>query len=195
MEMVGAVMPFVVAGLVLVGVLCLIDMLLTFAVLRRLREHTARLAEIPDFTMNSGPEYAAKFAGRPLPAFSARAIDGAEVSTPSLTGRPGLVAVFSAGCGPCRDQYPVFADWAGVADANAMALVTGPDGREAAEMTGRLAGVSVVVAGAEADTLADTLGVTVFPTFLQLDDAGVVVKAETNLSMMPIVDPAELARR
>lgn len=188
-------MPFVVAGLVLVGVLCLIDMLLTFAVLRRLREHSARLAEIPEFTMNGGPEYSAKFAGLPLPEFSARAVDGAEVSTPSMRGRPGLVAVFSAGCGPCRDQYPVFAAWAGVADANAMALVTGADSTEAAEMTGRLADVSVVVAGAEADALADRLGVTVFPTFLQVDDAGVVVKAETNLSMIPIVDPAEMARR
>ena len=37
-------MPIVIAAVTIVGVLCVLDLLLTFGVIRRLREHTAMLA-------------------------------------------------------------------------------------------------------------------------------------------------------
>lgn len=39
-------MPFLVTAVVLVGLLCAVDLLLTFAVLRRLREHTEELGRL-----------------------------------------------------------------------------------------------------------------------------------------------------
>jgi hypothetical protein len=192
-ESVSVPMPLVVSGFILVGALCLLNLLLTLGVLRRLREHSARLAEVPDFSMEDGPAYSAKFTGRPLPDFSARAIDGTQISPQSLMGSPGMIAVLRVGCGPCHEQLPGFVGWAGDTDATATALVTGPSS-DATDMIGRLADVSVVVAGREADALAETLGVNVFPTFLEMDSSGVVVRAETHLSRMDIPDPAQTVR-
>ena len=186
-------MAFVVSGFIVVGGLCLLNMLLTFGVLRRLREHSAQLAEIPDFSMDDGPGYSAKFIGRPLSGFSARAIDGTLVSSESLTGNAGMIAVLRIGCGPCHEQLPGFVAWASNTDATATALVTGAES-DAREMTDRLAKVSVVVAGREADELAEALGINVFPTFLEIDSTGVVVRAETSLSRMNVTDPADPIR-
>ncbi|WP_204012268.1 TlpA family protein disulfide reductase, partial [Virgisporangium aurantiacum] len=166
-----------------------LDMLMTFAVLRRLREHSARLAELPDFNMNDGPGYSATFTGRPLPEFSVRAVDGTPVSTRTVAGARVLIAVLRVGCGPCHDQLPDFAAWARDTDAVALSLVTGPH-RDAAEMIATLADVSTVVAGRAADALAETFAVTVFPTFLELDADGVVVRAETHLSRMTTAEAA-----
>lgn len=186
-------MPYVVSGLVLVAALCLLDMLMTFAVLRRLREHSVRLDALPDFNLADGPGYSAKFKDRPLPDFRARTIDGTEVSPGSIMGKPGLIGVLRAGCAPCHEELPEFAALAAEGDATAISVVTGP-AEDAAEMIEHLAGASVVVAGPAADTLAEALGVTVFPTFLDLDAAGVVVQAESHLSRMNVQDRAGLAR-
>jgi hypothetical protein len=183
-------MAFIVSGFILVGGLCLLNLLLTFGVLRRLREHSARLANVPDFNVEDA---SMKFTGRPLPDYTARTIDGTEISPRSLTGGPCMIAVLRVGCGPCHEQLPGFVGWAADSDATAMAIVTGPDS-ETAGMVDHLADVSIVVAGREADALAETLGVNAFPTFLEVDSAGVVVRAEGSLSRMNIADPAEPIR-
>jgi hypothetical protein len=185
-------MPFVVSGIILVGVLCLLDMLMTFAVLRRLREHSARLAELPDFTMG-GPAYAAKFLDRPLPEFSAQAVDGREVSSRSLAGRSGLIAVLRAGCGPCQEQLPTLAQLAGEEGIIVIGVVTGSVA-DARGMVGQLTDTSLVVMGPDADALAKTLDADVFPTYLEVDEAGVVVRAETHLSALYASESAELSR-
>ncbi|HET6856330.1 MAG TPA: hypothetical protein VFH94_04445, partial [Streptomyces sp.] len=62
-------MPFVIATVVLVGLLCTLDLVLTVGVIKRLREHTELLAKQGGGRMSLGP-------GDEVGAFSATTVDG-----------------------------------------------------------------------------------------------------------------------
>jgi hypothetical protein len=68
-------MPVLIGAVVVVGVLCLIDLLLTFGVIRRLREHTAMLARFQP----GGDQVAGLTAGGTPEAFTATDNEGAVV--------------------------------------------------------------------------------------------------------------------
>jgi hypothetical protein len=67
-------MHFLIAAVVLVGLLCAVDLLLTFAVLRRLREHAQRLGRLSASASAAGNGTPGidrdKLLGRELPEFS-----------------------------------------------------------------------------------------------------------------------------
>lgn len=86
-------MPFVVAALVLLGLLCLLNLLLTVGILRRMR---------------AGSPSTTPFALRPGSAvgeFTATTTDGEPITAAALTG---TVAFFSADCPACHDTLPDF---------------------------------------------------------------------------------------
>ena len=81
-------MPFLIAAVVLVGVLCLFDLLLTFAVLRRLREHTAELQRL---------------AGRPgFSSYDPGMLVGHRLPEAARASGATLVAFFDAQCDTCH---------------------------------------------------------------------------------------------
>jgi hypothetical protein len=98
-------MPFLVAAVVLLAVLCLLNMMITFAVLRRLRSHEERLAARPA-GRSSGVD---ALVGRELPEFDATSTAGAAVSRSDLLGQARVLGVFSATCEPCHEQARAFA--------------------------------------------------------------------------------------
>src|SRR5690349_3316766 len=89
------------AAVVLVGLLCAVDLVLTLAVIRRLRAHTLALAGM---TPKRPPLPAP---GTAVPAFSAVAEGGRVVSDAFFTG-PTLVGVFSTTCAACHERLPEF---------------------------------------------------------------------------------------
>lgn len=158
-------MPFLIAAVVLVGLLCLFDLLLTFAVLRRLRRHTAeleRLASEPR-TLPYDPSF---LVGRTLPESATRAV-------PS----PRLVAFFDADCGACHEHAPAFA--AQARPDTSLAFITG-EGRQAQNLVDVVGGVSAVVVAEEAAAVAADLGIQAFPMFLLVDADGRIVRADTG---------------
>ena len=86
------------------GCLCLLDLLLTFGVIRRLREHTSMLTAA-EGTIES---YVGLRAGESPEPFSAVTISGEEVA-----GAAGLrmVAFFSSWCAACPEQVPPFVEY------------------------------------------------------------------------------------
>ncbi|MFC5834835.1 hypothetical protein [Nonomuraea insulae] len=162
-------MPFLIAAVVLVGVLCLFDLLLTFAVLRRLREHAAeleRLAGEPR-TLPYDPSF---LIGRTLPGTAA-----------NTEPRPRLVAFFDAGCDTCHEHAPVFA--AAARPGTSLAFITGA-GPQLRSLVDAVGGAATVVSGEDADAIVAELGIQAFPMFLRLDADGRITQADMDLERL-----------
>src|SRR5438270_353683 len=92
-------MPFVVAALVLLGLLCLLNLLLTVGILRRMRAQPATGAGTP-FALRPGSA---------IGEFAATTTDGEPLTAATLDG---TVAFFSADCPACHDTLPDFLAYA-----------------------------------------------------------------------------------
>lgn len=172
-------MQLLIAAAVLVGALALLNLMLTFGVIRRLREHTTQLSRLSGAT----PPFRDEQVGQPVPQFQATAADGTAVSRDSLLGRTRMVGFFSAGCEPCHEQAPEFAKWLsgqGGDTSEAVAVVTGA-GPQADELATLLRDQATVVTEPDASRVADAFGVAGFPTFLRVDAEGVVTAADATM--------------
>ncbi|MFG6192297.1 TlpA family protein disulfide reductase [Nonomuraea sp. JJY05] len=170
-------MPYLVAAVVVVGLLCLVDLVLTLAVIRRLRVHTLRLAEL---TPTGAPMVQP---GTTLGDFSATALSGETVSRAFFSG-PSVVAVFSTECASCHERLPEFASYlADTRPERVLAVVAGdPDG--ARLFTGELTSATVVVEPM-GGPVSRALQVSRFPSFYLVDGDAVVVAADTAPGRLP----------
>ncbi|MFE6306543.1 TlpA disulfide reductase family protein [Nocardiopsis sp. NPDC057823] len=161
------------AAAVLAVALCLLDLLLTVGVIRRLKEHTELIRNLSTAGM---PDRTVLAPGERSAPFTATAEDGGTVGTDSLAD-PTLVAVFSPGCGACAEQLPLFVDRAAAfpgGRGDVLAVLAGSPG-EVEEEARRLAPVARVVVEGAAGPVAEALGVRAFPAFLRLDSTGRVL--------------------
>lgn len=176
-------MLYVVAGLVLVAALCALNLVLTAAVIRRLRQHTEHISRL-----GSGHQGRLLPVGSTIPDFAATTLDGRTVS-PLSRRAPLLVGYFSPGCAPCAEELPKFvaraAAMTGGSDSVLAIVVTdAPDA--AADEVAQLRRVATVVtepAGAAAGT---AFGVVGYPTFYLLDDEHRVVAGGHSADVLPL---------
>lgn len=100
-------MPFLITAVVLVGLLCVLDLILTFGVMRRLREHTtllsARSSAAPDIVIP---------AGATIGSFAATTVAGVPVAGADIE-EGTLVGFFAPGCSTCEVELPRFVEVAG----------------------------------------------------------------------------------
>jgi thiol-disulfide isomerase/thioredoxin len=135
-------MPVVIAALVFVGVLCILDLVLSVGVIKRLREQ----AEILNRNGRSDPSVAVGM-GDEVGEFSALSEDGEPVDHEGLRRGDTLVAFFSPTCRPCQEELPKFVDFAASFPGGremVLATVVG-EPETAAEMLERLRPVARVV--------------------------------------------------
>lgn len=167
-------MLFLVAAVVVLTVLCLGNLLLTFAVLRRLRDHEEQLAGRP-----FGLPGEDALIGRTMPEFTGTSTRGEEVS--SATGR--LVAFFSASCRPCRAEA---AEFARHPDEGRLAFVVLESASEPdqAAILDALGDSPTVLIDPTSRTVADELDMRAFPTLLRVDDADTIVAARHSLAAL-----------
>jgi hypothetical protein len=92
-------MPYVVATLVLLGLMCLLNLLLTVGILRRMRAQPAGMSE-PPFVLRPGSA---------IGEFAVTTTGGEPLTLSSLTG---TVAFFSADCAACHETLPDFLAYA-----------------------------------------------------------------------------------
>ncbi|WP_028927912.1 TlpA family protein disulfide reductase [Pseudonocardia acaciae] len=168
-------MLFLVAAVIVSTVLCLGNLLLTFAILRRLRDHEERLAGGGPFG-SPGPD---ALIGRTMPAFTGTSTRGEAVS--EATGR--LVGFFSASCGPCRE---LAAEFARHPDEGRMAFVVLESASEPdrAAILDALGDSPTVLVDPTSQAVAEALGVRSFPTLVQVDEADTVVEARHSLAAL-----------
>ncbi|GAA0910125.1 TlpA family protein disulfide reductase [Virgisporangium aurantiacum] len=158
-------------AVLVVGATAVLNLLLTFAVLRRLRLHAALLESI-----SSGPE---DLVGRTVPEFTVRTSEGETVSRSDLAGREYVIGFFSATCAPCKEQAPEFARLAEARSNAALSVVMG-DGPGVDELRAALVGVPTVVVERD-HPIAGEFGVDGFPSIMLVDAENTVVAAGASV--------------
>jgi thiol-disulfide isomerase/thioredoxin len=168
----------------LVGLLCLLDLVLTLGVVRRLREHAEVLANLP------GQGGAEPPVGAAVGPFAARAVDGERVTQDHLVDQT-LVAFFSPGCAPCEELRPAFVRFAAAhpgGRGQVLAVLTAPaelDSGEHADAVAELAPVARVVVQEQGDeVVAAAFGVRRYPTLCLVDANGRIAASGSSLTSL-----------
>jgi hypothetical protein len=172
-------MIYVVAALVLVGAVAVLNLLLTVGVIRRLREHTEALKQLP----GAG---ASRFlgSGTPLPPLDGVVtVEGAPVEA-----SPVLVAFFSTTCDPCREKLPDLRDHLREVAAPAGDVLVVVEGAkaEAGDFLDALRGLAQIVVEPELGPVAKSFAVDGFPTFYAVDPAGRIVVGSHDVPDLPV---------
>lgn len=163
-------MPFLIAAVVLVGAITVLNLLLTMAVIRRLRRNeAAQNVPLPD----SGPKL-----GAPLPAFTGEAVSGETVVTTDVSGAEAVFAFLSTSCSACPTALPHLVEYAQARELKAAQVVTviGGEQADAAEFLDALDGKSVAIMEELMGPIAKSFEVSAFPTFVMTDAEGRVTR-------------------
>ncbi len=187
-------MPFLTAAVIVVGVLCVLDLLLTVAVIRRLREHGTRLAALDALGPPIGPTFLP--AGSAVPEFSGRTVDGEPVSRATLGDGPGAIAFLRPDCQPCRDRVPDLRSFAAALPggrARVLVVVTA-DGDAAGGMGDDLREVAQVVSGPSAAAIVAAFEVSGFPTFYAFEAGEIRAAGADPRHLAVLVRPEERPR-
>ncbi|WP_165974676.1 TlpA family protein disulfide reductase [Nonomuraea deserti] len=165
-------MQYLVAAVGLVGLLGMVNLLLTVGVIRRLR---SRSRSAPPSMTAEGLSPGAR-----IPRFAATTTSGEPVSD-ELLGAPALVGFFSRGCRPCEELLPLFVERArGTSDA-VLAVVAAGAGEDSAAEIERLAEVARVVKEEPQGPLQAAFKVNAYPTVITIDAGGTVAHSGHTL--------------
>ncbi|MBD2891595.1 hypothetical protein amrb99_05010 [Actinomadura sp. RB99] len=157
-------MPYLVAAVVLLGVACLLNMLLTMGILRRLRADAGRPAAA-DLPFELGP-------GASIGEFAAVTTDGEPVDHDVLGG---VVAFLSADCPACHDLLPELVERARRLDRDDVLVVVGGDDPETVRTLNPVA--RVVAAEADGGPVARAFRNTWTPALYLVGDRRVLATA------------------
>ena len=154
-------MGVLVAAVVVLTALTLFNLVLTMALVRRLRrlEDPGRGGTFPEF-----PDLEEVPAGRPVPDFTATTRDGVEISAKERLGDRAVYAFFDTSCGTCKKQLQPLVDFArraGLADADAYTSVLEGHATIVMQSLGDEVGLAFSPGGIPAVILADADGVVV----------------------------------
>jgi thiol-disulfide isomerase/thioredoxin len=163
----------IAAGLTIVGVLSVINLVVSYGVVRRLREHEQRFAE----GFGGGqPGNLVLPVGEKVAGFTAADLAGDPVSLATLEG-PTLVGFFSASCEPCCEVIPGFiataAEWPGGA-RGVLAVVTDDSGSSYEDYLASLGKVATVVGAGEAEPVSTAFGLKGVPGICVVESDGTV---------------------
>ena len=170
-------MNYLAAGVVLVGLLCLLDLLMTVGVIRRLRVyergggHGAHRHEMP----GSPP-------GTRVAEFAADTLTGGRVARAELGDRT-LVGFLSPSCDVCKGLLPRFIEHARDYP-RAFAVVEGADPADAGVYGEHLAPVMDVVAEERHGPMHQAFNVTAYPLVYVLDADGTVISSGVDVDLL-----------
>jgi thiol-disulfide isomerase/thioredoxin len=176
-------MEILLMAVVLVGALCVVDLLLTVGVIKRLREHTELLA------MAGSGSKASLAAGQLVGEFSTVTTDGESLTRNSLQGET-LVAFLSPQCKPCNEVLPKFIEYArAIGDRErVLAVIAQDEVEQVAPFLAELEPVARTVVEANSDPVNAAFQVTSYPVKLLVRpsaDGVVVTDDNVNLNLRP----------
>jgi hypothetical protein len=156
-------MPFVVAALVVLGLMCLLNLLLTVGILRRMRAEATAVGAAPPFELRPGSA---------IGEFAVTAITGEPITDETVTG---TVAFFSASCTPCHDLLPHFLAYAREQGRDSVVAVVGGDDPSTVSTLAAVA--RVVTAPPDGGPVAAAFRNTWTPALYLVSDGRVVATA------------------
>lgn len=170
-------MAFLTTAVAVIGAGLLINLTLTFVLVRRMRQHGEQHASDPAF----GRFTAFVPVGTKVPAFTVRTISGETRTLADLSGASSLVAFMSPGCPQCKKQLPAFREFAQAVPGGAaqvLVIIRSVAGNQAAPYLVReLDGLASVAFESGDGPAHRALSIKVFPSFYTLDAAGRVLTA------------------
>ncbi|MFI9592706.1 TlpA family protein disulfide reductase [Nonomuraea sp. NPDC052265] len=165
---------------ILVCVLCLVGLVLTLGVARRLQEHRKLIDALYEVVARGGaPGADGLTVGDTVGEFDVRTVDGGRVARDLLPDGT-VVAFLSADCGRCRTELPELASWAARQDRSRVLVVV-----DAEPMAETLSPVAQVVVEAGEGRLTGAFQVTSFPSFFQVAADGSVRARIGGVSQLP----------
>jgi peroxiredoxin len=180
-------------AVVLIGVLSLVNLALTFAVIRQVRRFGEQFAG--QRAGRRQPEWHIQ-AGSPAPEFTTTTVSGDRISLSDLTGARSVIAFFEVGCPPCRVQLPEFTRFARSfpgGPAQVLAVILGREGKLAEKSNDyvpELAGVATVVVEPLAGPTAQAFSISGYPTIYVLDERGRVETSGMAVRAIAAAAPA-----
>lgn len=168
-------MLYLTAAVVAVGVLCALNLVLTYGVIRRLREHTELLARRPA-GMSSGMSTGIATAGSVVGPFTVSTVSGDSLSEGDLAAGT-VVGFYAPGCGACRALVPPFVDAAAAhpgGQDRVLAVVLAAPEEDATEYISLLSPKATVVVAPHGADIETAFAVSEYPSFALVGAGGVV---------------------
>jgi thiol-disulfide isomerase/thioredoxin len=180
-------MAVLAAAVVFVGLLCFFDLLLSFAIIRKLRHAAPDGGPVPQL-----PGLAALSHGRPVPPFTATTIVSTQLSLSDFAGRPALFAFFGAECKPCRDHLDQFAAYARgfPGGVRHVSVIVAGSADAAADIVVALQDLAQIVIEPDFGPVATAFSVAAFPTFVTVDPDGRIDHAAWAIRDLPLPQTA-----
>lgn len=167
-------MPYLAAAVVLLGVLCLLNLLLTIGILRRMRADALRSTGRDDGLFALRP-------GDPVGEFAAVTSDGDPVTHHDVTG---VVGFFSTDCEACHDLLPSFVERArDLGRENVLAVVGGDDPASVAALTPV---ARVVLADFDGGPMARAFRNEWTPALYVVGEDGRIAATGTRIDRLPV---------
>jgi hypothetical protein len=176
-------MAALTAAVILVGLICLADLLLTFGVVRRLRQHAEQLAGLRQSESFDAP-VAGLAAGELPAAFASVTLDGQPMTGPSDMR---MAAFFSTSCPACPGQVAPFISYVTshqLARDSVLVVVLGTPDHPPAYLDD-LAGIGQIVFEEFGGAVSEAFQVTGFPAFCLLDSDGALVASGFDPASLP----------
>jgi thiol-disulfide isomerase/thioredoxin len=179
-------MPYLIAAVVLIGLACAANLMLTFGVIRRLKAAA-------DLGAAAGPGRGMPPllpVGGQLPAFRTQTVGGGRLDNAALAGARTLIGFFSTQCEPCREHAPDFLRYAAaekIDPERVVAVVQGTVDQTSEFVGSCLRGGADVMVVAEPDggPVAKSLGAVAFPQFYLVDGDGTLETVELSINLLP----------
>jgi thiol-disulfide isomerase/thioredoxin len=167
-------MRYLTVAVIIIGLVSAVNLLLTMAVVRRLRHHEQRLASMP-----TRPPFVQL--GTVLPEFAAESSTGSSVGRDFFTGLT-FVGAFSTGCPACRDQLPAFAALAQERfQGRALAIVAG-DPKKSGDFAAALGSAATLIAEPANGPLSRAFQVKSVPTFFIVNEHATITAVSGTLA-------------
>ncbi|MBB5869987.1 hypothetical protein F4553_003366 [Allocatelliglobosispora scoriae] len=174
-------MPYLIAAVVLVGLLGLLNLVLSAGIIRRLREHT----ELLSVRLDVANVFTRAVGDRITPA-TATATDGTTVAIGSADAL--VLGFFTTDCETCHERLPEFVayakDFPPGRDGITAVVVGAPE--EVWEMVDRLEPVARVIVEPEFGAVQTAVGVRGFPALCLIGPDGTIVTAGVRISSLPV---------
>lgn len=168
----------VLAAVIVLATLVVINLLLTGAMVRRIRDHEERLAVLPPAS-RSGLSV-----GDRVPPIAATTVDGAEVDDRVFSEGSVVIAFFSARCPACRDHLPGFLDVVARDEHDATAMVVSGEAHEGADLVEAVRGRTHVIVEADTGHVNQAFQIRAFPAFVHVRE-GVIEAVASAPAALP----------
>jgi hypothetical protein len=182
-------MPVLVAVVAVVSVLCVLNTVLCFAVIRRLREQTGLIEAVYEFNGAASGNGSSPAIGDTVKPFQATTTDGAPVGRDDLT-ESTVVAFMAVNCNACHEHLPEVLAWSRDHDRRRILAIVDGNGGDPADLVAQLSPVAQVIVADGETLVVDAFGVRSYPTFCVMGPGATIAAVAARVHHLPATLPA-----